>query len=117
MIHGAHVIVYSKDAKADRAFFRDILEYPFADAGHGWLIFALPPAEVAVHPSDANDVHELYLMCTDVQAVIQTMKARSIQCSPVEEQRWGSITRVTLPGGGKIGIYQPKHPSPLDADR
>jgi hypothetical protein len=115
MIHGAHVIVYSKDAEADRAFFRDVLAYPFADAGHGWLIFALPPAEVAVHPADANDRHELYLMCDDVHAVIETMKAKKIECSDVDEQRWGSITRVTLPGGGKIGIYQPKHPSPLDA--
>jgi hypothetical protein len=113
MIHGAHVIVYSRDAEADRAFFRDVLEYPFADAGHGWLIFALPPAEIAVHPSDENDVHELYLMCDDVQTLIATMTAKNIPCSPVDEQRWGSITRVTLPGGGKLGIYQPKHPSPL----
>ncbi len=117
MIHGAHVIVYSKDAEADRAFFRDVLGYPFSDAGHGWLIFALPPAEVAVHPSDANDVHELYLMCRDVHALIETMKAKSVQCSSVDEQRWGSITRITLPGGGKIGIYQPKHASPLDAEK
>jgi hypothetical protein len=106
--------VYSKDAEADRAFFRDVLQYRFADAGHGWLIFALPPAEVAVHPSDANDVHELYLMCDDVHALIDTMKTKKIACSPVDEQRWGSITRVTLPGGGKIGIYQPKHASPLE---
>jgi hypothetical protein len=113
MIQGAHVIVYSKDSEADRAFFRDILGFAFADAGHGWLIFALPPGEVAVHPSDANDVHELYLMCDDVHALIQTMKAKHVECSPVDEQRWGSITRVTLPGGGKIGVYQPKHPSPL----
>ena len=74
MIRGAHVIIYSRDAEADRAFFRDVLHYPFADAGHGWLIFALPPAEVAVHPSDDNDVHELYLMCDDVQAVIATSR-------------------------------------------
>lgn len=112
MIHGAHVIVYSKDAEADRAFFRDVLKYPFADAGHGWLIFALPPAEVAVHPSDKNDVHELYLMCDDVRAFIADMKAKNVACSPVHEERWGSLTQVTLPGGGKIGVYQPKHPSP-----
>lgn len=115
MIHGAHVIVYSKDAEADRAFFRDVLKYPFADAGHGWLIFALPPAEIAVHPSDKNDVHEVYLMCDDVHALIDEMKKQRVECSPVEEQRWGSITRVTLPGGGKLGIYQPKHPSPIPA--
>jgi hypothetical protein len=113
MIHGAHIILYSTNAEADRAFFRDVLKYPFADAGHGWLIFALPPAEVAVHPSDANDKHELYLMCDDIHALIDTMKAKNVACTPVDEQRWGSITRVTLPGGGKLGIYQPKHASPL----
>jgi hypothetical protein len=113
VIHGAHVILYSKNAEADRAFFRDVLQYPFDDAGHGWLIFALPPAEVAVHPSDENDVHELYLMCDDVRAFISDMKAKKITCSPVDEQRWGSITRLTLPGGGKLGVYQPKHPSPI----
>jgi hypothetical protein len=113
MIHGAHVIVFSKNPEADRAFFRDVLQYPFADAGHGWLIFALPPAEVAVHPSAANDVHELYLMCDDVHALIAEMKAKNVACSEVHEERWGSITKMTLPGGGKIGVYQPKHASPL----
>lgn len=115
MIHGAHVIIHSKDAEADRKFFRDVLKYPFADAGHGWLIFALPPAEIAVHPSDKNDVQEVYLMCDDVHALVDEMKKHRIECSPVEEQRWGSITRVTLPGGGKLGVYQPKHPSPIIA--
>ena len=113
MIHGAHVIIYSKDAEADRAFLRDVLKYESVDAGHGWLIFALPPAEVAVHPSDENDVHELFLMCADIQALIAEMKKMKMECSPIDEQRWGSITRLTLPGGGKLGIYQPKHPSPL----
>jgi hypothetical protein len=113
MIYGAHVIIYSKDAEADRAFFRDVLRYPFADAGHDWLIFALPPTEVAVHPSDENDAHELYLMCDDVQALVADMKAKGIACSAVDEQRWGSITRLTLPGGGKLGVYQRKHPSPI----
>lgn len=113
MIHGAHVIIYSTDAGADRAFFRDVLQYESADAGHGWLIFALPPAEVAVHPSDSNDVHELYLMCDDVVAFIAEMETKNVACTPVEEQRWGSITRLTLPGGGKLGVYQPKHASPL----
>lgn len=115
MIHGAHVIIYSKDSEADRAFFRDVLNYEFADAGHGWLIFALPPAELAVHPSDANDTHELFLMCDDVRGFIATMAAKGVSCSPVDEQRWGSITRLTLPGGGKLGVYQPKHASPLKA--
>ena len=113
MIHGAHVIIYSKDAEADRAFFRDVLKYESADAGYGWLIFALPPAEVAVHPSETNDVHELYLMCDDVQAFIAEMQKKKVKCAPIEEQRWGSITRLTLPGGGKLGVYQPKHASPL----
>ena len=112
MIHGAHVIIYSKDAEADRAFFRDVLNYESVDAGHGWLIFALPPAEVAVHPSEKNDVHELFLMCDDIHALIADMKTKKVACSPVDEQRWGSITRVTLPGGGTLGIYQPKHASP-----
>lgn len=113
MIHGAHVIIYSKDADADRAFFRDVLKYPFADAGHGWLVFALPPAEVAVHPSETGGKHELYLMCDDVNALIAEMKAKGVACSAVNEERWGSITNVTLPGGGTIGVYQPQHASPL----
>src|SRR5450432_1988315 len=109
MIDGAHVIVYSKDAEADRAFFKDVLKYPFADAGHGWLIFALPPAELAVHPSDIGDKHQLYLMCDDVNALIMEMNVKNVACSEVHEERWGSITNVTLPGGGTIGVYQPKH--------
>jgi hypothetical protein len=113
MIHGAHVIIYSKDAEADRVFFRDVLKYESADAGHGWLIFALPPAEAAVHPSETNDVHELYLMCDDVRAFIAEMQKKKVTCAPIEEQRWGSITRLTLPGGGKLGVYQAKHASPL----
>jgi len=113
MIHGAHVIIYSKDSEADRAFFRDVLKYKSVDAGHGWLIFALPPAELAVHPSEQNDVHEFFLMCDDLQAFMAEMAQNSVQCSAVDEQRWGSITRLTLPGGGKLGVYQPKHVSPL----
>ena len=116
MIHGAHVIIYSKDSEADRAFFRDVLNYESVDAGHGWLIFALPPAEVVVHPSKDNDVHELFLMCDDIQALIAEMKQKKVTCSPIDEQRWGSITRLTLPSGGKLGIYQPKHASPLKAN-
>lgn len=113
MIYGAHVIIFSTDADVDRAFFRDVLKYPSADAGHGWLIFALPPAELAVHPAEKNEGHELYLMCDDVHALIADMRSKKIECSPVDEQRWGTITRLTLPGGGKIGVYQPKHPSPI----
>nr|URT60482.1 Extradiol dioxygenase [uncultured organism] len=104
MIYSAHVIIYSRDAEADRAFFRDVLECESVDAGHGWLIFALPPAEVAVHPSEENDVHELFLMCDDVRALIAGLRNQKVDCSEVDEQRWGSITRLTLPGGGKLGI-------------
>jgi hypothetical protein len=117
MIHGAHVIVYSKDSEADRAFFRDVLKYRHADAGHGWLIFALPPAEIAVHPSEKNDVHELYLMCDDVKAFIADMQKKGVACAPVHEERWGALTHLTLPGGGKLGVYQPYHASPLTATK
>lgn len=109
MIFGAHVIVYSQDAEADRAFFRDILGFKSVDAGHGWLIFALPPAEVAVHPDEANDRHELYFMCEDLKAEISALRKKGVACSDVHTERWGSITRISLPGGGQIGLYQPKH--------
>ena len=115
MISGAHVIVYSKDAEADRAFFRDILGFPSVDAGHGWLIFALPPAEAAFHPSDRNGPHELFLMCGDLKSEIVALVAKGVVCSPVEVQRWGSITKVELPGGGEVGLYQPAHPTALNA--
>lgn len=110
MILGAHVIVYSKEPEADRAFFRDILGFLFVDAGHNWLIFALPPAEAAIHPHNLNNVHELYFMCDDLQAEIAGLQRRNISCSEIEEARWGSIASIQLPGGGKIGLYQPKHP-------
>jgi hypothetical protein len=113
MIFGAHVIVYSNDADADRAFLLDVLGFSSVDAGHGWLIFALPPAEVAVHPADENNRHELYLMCDDLQAEIATLGSKGISCSQVENERWGSITRIRLPGGGQVGLYQPKHPIAL----
>jgi catechol 2,3-dioxygenase-like lactoylglutathione lyase family enzyme len=113
MIFGAHVILYSKDATADRAFLRDILGFASVDAGHGWLIFALPPAEVAVHPDEDNDRHELYLMCDDLTAEISTLREKGVQCSEVQEARWGSVTKIRLPGGSELGLYQPKHPSAL----
>jgi catechol 2,3-dioxygenase-like lactoylglutathione lyase family enzyme len=115
MITGAHVIVYSKDAEADRTFFRDILGFPSVDAGHGWLIFALPPAEAAFHPSDSNGPHELFLMCGDLKAEMAALAEKGVVCSPVEVERWGSITRVELPGGGRVGLYQPTHPTALSA--
>jgi hypothetical protein len=112
MLIGAHSIIYSKNPEADRAFLRDVLALPSVDVRGGWLIFGLPPAEVAVHPSDKNDVHEFYLMCDDVAALVADMKRHDIACDPVQEQGWGVVTRLTLPGGGKLGIYQPRHARP-----
>jgi catechol 2,3-dioxygenase-like lactoylglutathione lyase family enzyme len=114
MISGAHVIIYSKDAEADRVFFRDVLGFASVDAGHGWLIFALPPAEAAIHPSDKDgSVHELYFMCDDLKAEIASLAKKGVNCSEVQEARWGSITKMHLPGGGEVGLYQPKHPTAL----
>ena len=112
MIIGAHSILYSKNPEADRAFLRDVLKFPSVDAHDGWLIFGLPPSEVAVHPGDKNNVHEFYLMCDDVEAFIAEMKSRKIACGPVHNQGWGMLTEVTLPGGGKLGVYQPRHARP-----
>jgi catechol 2,3-dioxygenase-like lactoylglutathione lyase family enzyme len=113
MISGAHVIVYSKDAEADRAFFSQVLGFKSVDAGHGWLIFGLPDAEAAFHPSDSNGPHELYFMCEDLKAEIAALTKKQVKCSAVSEERWGSVTKIQLPGGGKIGLYQPKHPTAL----
>ena len=113
MIFGAHVIVYSRDAAADRTFLREVLGLSSVDAGHGWLIFALPPSEVAVHPAEATSGHELYFMCDDLKAEISRLEAKDVHCSGVEEARWGSITHIRLPGGGEVGLYQPKHPTAL----
>jgi hypothetical protein len=112
MITGAHSIIYSNDAEADRAFFRDVLNLPNVDAGQGWLIFGLPPAEVAVHPSDKNDVHEFYLMCDDVAAFSAEMEKKNVTCGPVQDMGWGLLTQLTLPGGGELGVYQPRHARP-----
>jgi catechol 2,3-dioxygenase-like lactoylglutathione lyase family enzyme len=113
MIFGAHVVVYSTDAEADRAFFRDLLGFPSVDAGHGWLIFAMPPAEVAVHPAEVSGRHDLFLMCEDLHSEIAMLGKKGVTCSQVEEARWGSITRFRLPGGSEVGLYQPKHPTAL----
>jgi len=110
MISGAHVILYSADAEADRAFFRDVLGFRSVDVGHGWLIFALPPAEVAVHPAPENGRHEIYLMCNDVAGTIQTLEKKKVNCDPVKDLGWGLLTQMSLPGGGRLGLYQPKHP-------
>jgi hypothetical protein len=117
MIVGAHSIIYSRRPEADRAFLRNVLQLSHVDVGEGWLIFGLPPAEVAVHPSDENDVHEFYLMCDDVEAFIRKMEEASIACGPVQNMGWGLLTQLTLPGGGKLGVYQPRHarPKPMAA--
>jgi catechol 2,3-dioxygenase-like lactoylglutathione lyase family enzyme len=118
MISGAHVVLYSKDAEADRRFFRDVLRFSAVDAGHGWLIFALPPAEAAFHPAEDNGRHELYLLCDDLKAEMASLAQRGVTCSPVKKERWGSITRIELPGGATLGLYQPSHPTALkDAER
>jgi catechol 2,3-dioxygenase-like lactoylglutathione lyase family enzyme len=116
MINGAHVVIYTKDSEADRTFFRDVLKFPYVDAGHGWLIFALPPCEAAFHDSEKNDQHELYLMCDDIAATLKELEAKKVKVSDVNEQRWGTLATFHLPGGGKVGIYQPKHASPLNPE-
>ena len=110
MITGSHIVIYSKDAEADRAFFQDVLAFPSVDAGHGWLLFALPPAEVAFHPSDERTRQERYLMCADVHATISGLKRKGVTCGPLTEANWGITTHITLPGGGQVGLYQPRHP-------
>lgn len=110
MINGAHIIIHSRDAEADRAFIRDVLKYPGVDAGGGWLIFKLPPAEVAVHPDKKNDAHELYLMCDDLKATMADLKRHKVACDKPLDLPWGKLTYFKLPGGGRLGLYEPKHP-------
>src|SRR5262245_14530882 len=112
MLTGAHSIIYSTNAGADRAFLRDVLKLAHVDVGDGWLIFGLPPAEVAVHPSEENDFHEFYFLCADAGAFVEEMRKHGIACDPVQNQGYGLVTRVTLPGGGKLGVYQPRHARP-----
>ena len=112
MLIGAHSIVYSKNPEADRAFLRDVLELPNVDVGEGWLIFGLPPAEVAVHPSEENDVHEFYFMCRDVNEFVEAMRDHGIACESVADRGWGLVTQIVLPGGGKLGVYEPRHARP-----
>jgi catechol 2,3-dioxygenase-like lactoylglutathione lyase family enzyme len=113
MITGAHAIVYSSDADADRAFFRDVLGFPSVDAGGGWLIFALPPAELAAHPADAGGRHELYLMCDEIGATVAELQAKGVEFTgPVSDEGFGLLTSLKLPGGGELGLYEPRHPIP-----
>src|SRR3954470_22272995 len=113
-ISGAHAIIYSTDAEADRALLRDVFQLKFVDVGGGWLIFGLPPSEVAVHPAEENGGgrHELYLMTDDIKGFVAEMKQRKIACDAVQDQGWGLLSNITLPGGGKLGVYQPRHARP-----
>jgi catechol 2,3-dioxygenase-like lactoylglutathione lyase family enzyme len=111
MITGTHAIIYSDDAERTRAFFRDTLGFPSVDAGDGWLIFKLPPAEVASHPEEKGGRHELYLMCDDIEATVKELKAKGVEfTSDISNQGWGMLTSLKLPGGGELGLYQPRHP-------
>jgi predicted enzyme related to lactoylglutathione lyase len=114
VITGVHAIVFSPDAAKVRAFFSDVLNLPSADAGGGWLIFALPPAEVAVHPSESGSRHELYLMCDDIHATLDELRSKGVEvASEVSDQGWGLLAALRLPDGAEFPIYQPRHPSPI----
>ncbi len=112
MITGAHSIIYSSDEQADIAFFKNVLKFPYVDVGHGWLIFGLPPSELALHPAAESGLQEFYLLCDDIGAFVKEMAGHNVVCSPVDTQRWGLITHLTLPGGGKLGVYEPRHARP-----
>ena len=120
MIIGSHVLLYSKNADADRAFLRDVLEFSSVDAGHGWLIFKLPPAEIALHPAeDKSEGHKMlqagfYLMCDDLQATIKSLESKKVKCTAVTKERWGILTTIELPSGSELGLYQPLHPTALN---
>jgi predicted enzyme related to lactoylglutathione lyase len=114
VITGIHALLYTTDPDADRAFFRDVLELPSEDAGDGWLIFALPPAELAAHPADENGGHELYFMCDDIDTTVAELSARGAEIArPVKDEGFGLVTAIRLPGGGELGLYEPRHPTPL----
>ena len=111
------MIVYSKKAEADRAFLKDVLGLPGTDVGDGWLIFALPPSEVAVHPFDENDRHELFLLVDDVDAFVARMKRRKVRCTAINDLAWGRLTKIALPGGGKVAVYEPRHTRPAQVKK
>jgi len=115
MITGVHAIIFATQAEAVRAFLRDVLGFPSVDAGGGWLIFASPPAELAAHPAEAGEHHELYLMCDDITATVAELEAKGVEFTrPVSDEGFGRMTRLRLPGGGELGLYEPRHPTPLD---
>lgn len=112
MFIGAHCIIFSKNPSADRIFMREVLNLQHVDAGEGWLIFGLPPAELAVHPYKDNNVHQIYLMCEDIERFIRDMRSRGVTCEDTVDAEWGRLTYISLPGGGKLGVYQPQHARP-----
>jgi hypothetical protein len=115
MIRGAHVILYSTDADADRAFLRELIELPTVDAGGGWLILQLPPGEVAVHPADVSGATELYLVCDDIDETVADLEKRGVSFDgPVSDQGWGRLATIVLPGGGRLGVYEARHPTAFD---
>ena len=114
MITGAHAILYSTDPVADRAFLRDVLKLPHVDAGEGWLIFGLPPSELAVHPAEQNGRQEIFLICDDIQEFVKEMTEQRVKYSQIQTLGWGQITYISLPGGSQLGVYQPLHARPVD---
>ena len=115
MITGVHAILYTDDAEATRQFLRDVLELESVDAGGGWLIFALPPAELAAHPTDGPPRHELYFMCDEIGATMAELRAKGVEVSDVvSDQRWGLTTSFAVPGAGRVHLYEPRHPRPGD---
>jgi catechol 2,3-dioxygenase-like lactoylglutathione lyase family enzyme len=117
MILGVHALVYAPDAERVREFMRDVLGFPSVDAGHGWLIFGLPPAELGIHPTDGEPHHELYLMCDDVEVTIAELKTKGVTCGPIQDAGFGRVTLIAVPGGGELGLYQPRHPTALHLGR
>jgi catechol 2,3-dioxygenase-like lactoylglutathione lyase family enzyme len=113
MITGLHALIYAKDAEKARAFFRDVLGFESVDAGHGWLIFAMPPAELGIHPAEGEQFHELYFMCDDVKKTILELEQKGVTCAPITEAGFGLVTSFEIPGGAKIGLYQPRHPTAI----
>jgi hypothetical protein len=114
VINGVHALISTADAEALRTFLADVLELPSVDAGGGWPIFALPPAELAAHPGDRGGAVELYLMCDDIQGTVDELRAKGVEfAGPVSDEGWGLLTALRLPGGGELGLYEPRHPSPL----
>ena len=118
MITGMHVILYSRHAEQVRGFLDDVLGLPSVDAGEGWPIFAAPPTEIAVHPTDGEPEHEVYLMCDDVHAAVERLAGRGVQTDgPIVDRGWGLVATLVLPGGERVGLYEPRHPSPLRTSR